>query len=145
MITYRHKIIWNRLRNRLKTEDIEGIKLTGLFITLFFVIGFFGYSILNVISEGYETEKRLKLLESQLAELELENKILKKERDASLSDTELEARYRELGYKKPGETVFIVYKNNSVITVTPTPTPQPDEGDSSRMDNWQKWLIKIFK
>lgn len=143
MIVYRHKIIWNRLKNRLKTEDVESIKLIGLFVALFFIIVFFGYRILNTVSKGYETEQRLKLLESQLMELEWENKVLKQERDASLSEKELESQYRALGYKKPGETVFLVYKDSPATTATPT--PQIDQETSSKMENWKKWIIKMFK
>ena len=142
MVTYRHKILWNRLRNKVRDEDIEGIKLAGLFIALLFIIGFFGYRILNTISSGLEAEQRIQNIESQLSKLESDNKVLKLEKEAALSDSELEAQYRSLGYKKSGETVYLIHRD-SLPTNTPTPSLAPEES-KYKLQNWEKWFLKIF-
>lgn len=142
MVTYRHKILWNRLRNKVRDEDIEGIKLAGLFIALLFIIGFFGYRILNTISSGHEAEQRIQNMKSQLSKLESDNKVLKLEKETALSDSELEAQYRSLGYKKIGETVYLIDRD-SLLTNTPTPSLAPEE-PKYKLKNWEKWFLKIF-
>lgn len=144
MVTYRHKILLRNLRDRLKEDDVENIKLILLFLGIFAIAFFFSFRILNTVNQGLEAQKRTDTVASQVEELEKENKILKSQKDAALSDSELEAQYRALGYKKPNETIYIVAKRGPTPQVDATVQPTPEQ-KAPEMENWQKWLIKLFK
>jgi len=144
MVTYRHKILLKNLRDRLKADDVENIKLILLFLGIFAIAFFFSLRILNTVNQGLEAQKRTDTVASQVEELEKENKILRSQKDAALSDSELEAQFRALGYKKPNETVYIVAKKGPTPQVE-VPTEPVADAKAPEMENWQKWLIKLFK
>lgn len=141
MVTYRHKILLDKIKLRIKPEDIQNAKMILLFVTMFSIISFFGYRIIQTVNQGFEASNRIENIQSQVQKLEKENVTLKEERDTALSESEIEAQYRALGYKKPGEEVYIVSRQ------TPTPTEAPSDVQTSKQDNlsnWQKWLLLIF-
>ncbi len=142
MIIYRHNLILKRIRSKLGQSEIETFKLLGLFIVLFLVISFFGTRILNTLEQGYQYENRLRLLYQQVHKLENENKILRKEAEVVSNDAEVEVLYRSLGYKKPGEQIYLIEKP----TPTVTSTPASDQSDPENVDrqNWQTWLMLLF-
>ncbi|GIW57377.1 MAG: hypothetical protein KatS3mg083_322 [Candidatus Dojkabacteria bacterium] len=70
------------------------------------------------------------------------NKILKKEAEAVSNDSEVEVLYRSLGYKKPGEEIYLIEKPNP--TLTPTPTSEQNNEQNLDRSNWQTWLMLLF-
>jgi cell division protein FtsB len=144
MVTYRHKILFRNLRQKIKSEDIESLKLIGLFLAMLLVAGFFSFRILNTVSDGIETKERTENIQSQVGDLEKENKMLKSEREAALSESEVEAQYRALGYKKPGETIYIVSDQKNA-PVSPTAAVMADSNAEQGASNWEKWLVVLFR
>jgi len=146
MVTYRHKILLRNLRDRLRKDDIENIKLILLFLAVFGIASFFIVRILETVNKGLEAQQRTEIVARQVEELENENKFLKSQKEAALSDSELEAQYRALGYKKQNETVYIVAKNATTPTLEVTPVAGLNgEQEKNELHNWQKWFLKLFK
>jgi cell division protein FtsB len=142
MIVYRHNLLWKRLRAKIGTNEIEPLKLLGWFLVFFFIISFFGMRLLNSLEEGYQAENRLQLLYQQVNELENENRILRKENEAIASESETESLYRSLGYKKPGEAIYLIEKPNP--TVLPTPASGQYDKENTARSNWQTWFMLLF-
>lgn len=143
MVTYRHKILLDKIKLRIRPEDIKSAKIVLLFMAMFSVISFFGYRIIQTVNQGFESQKRVENIASQVEKLEKENVMLKSERDTAMSESEIEAQYRALGYKKPGEEVYIVSRTNAGNTEN-TSTETNTESTSTEIPNWQKWIMLIF-
>lgn len=142
MVTYRHKILLDKIRSRIRPEDVQNAKMVLLFVAMFSVISFFAIRIVETINKGFDAQSRVENIANHVQKLEKENTLLKAERDAAISESEIEAQYRALGFKKPGEEVYIVSK-----AATPTATEEPQkltEAESSATPNWQVWLMLIF-
>lgn len=143
MIAYRHKILLDKLRSRISSEDIQNAKTILFFAVMLGIMSFFGYWILGTINNGMKSQARVENMVAEVEKLEKENKLLKSERDSSISETEIEAQYRVLGYKKPGEQVYIINR-------APASSSQSDElannneADQNKIPNWQIWLGLIF-
>jgi cell division protein FtsB len=143
MVTYRHKILLEKIRNKIRPEDIQSAKLVLLFVAMFGVISFFAFRIIETVNKGMESQSRVENIALQVEKLDKENRILKSERDSSISESEIEAQYRALGYKKPGEEIYIINREP-----TPTLTQTIDESVNNTAkkgpENWEKWVILIF-
>lgn len=76
--------------------------------------------------------------QKQLEDLKHENEALKKELDFKKSDQFAEEEIRnKLGQAKPGETIVVLPKSDTQLTVNSQQlTPIP---------NWQKWWNLFFK
>lgn len=141
MVTYRHTILLNKIRNRIKPEDVQNAKMVLLFLSMFLVISFFAYRIVETVNGGLESQSKVENIAKQVERLEKENKFLKSERDAAISESEIEAQYRALGYKKPGEEVYIISKN---LTPTPTSKVEIEAETTQKTPNWELWISLIF-
>lgn len=141
MVTSRHKIILSRLRGHIGPEELQHAKLIGVFFLMFGIISFFTAQIISSLNEGIDTSNRVETIEKQVARLEKENTQLESELNVALSETEIEAQYRALGYRKPDESVYIVNKNP---IITPTPEIIEQTNESPYVPNWQKWVLLIF-
>lgn len=131
---------------KLKKSDVENIKLVLFFITILGITLFFIVRILDTVNKGLEAQKRTEIIARQVEELENQNKFLKTQKEKALSDSEIEAQYRALGYKKEDEKVYIVIKNGITPTMEATSDPSNhDIQEGNKLYNWERWLIKLFK
>ncbi len=142
MVTYRHKILLEKIKSKVSPEDIQNAKMVMLFLGMFIVISFFAIRIVDTVNSGLASQARVENVAGQVEKLERENRLLKNDRDAAISESEVEAQYRALGYKKPGEEVYII---NRISTPAPIQEPQiTQETEEIRQVNWELWIKAIF-
>ena len=147
MIVYRHKIWFKNIRKTFADGDFENIKMVALFLATLGVMTFFSFRIVETLNQGIEAQSRTEKIETQVAQLEKENQFLKSQKDIAMSDAEIEAQYRALGNKKPGESVYIVSKVAPSLSASQDFLAEESSSETSKSEepNWQKWFIVIFK
>lgn len=144
MIVNRHRLFLEKMGLNFQDFSLENVKVIGVFFTTFIITAFFGYQMISAINKGIETRSRTEVVSRQVKSLEEQNAKLILERDRAKSDTEVESQLRALGYKRPGDKVFIVTDE-----ATPTPEISPDnEIESSKVADeppWVQWSNILFK
>ena len=102
------------------------------------VIGFFLLLIIKLRPSLETVSQEVNNLDQKIAEAEQNLSELQKLGDyfKSVAYLEREARLK-LNYKKPGESVVFVYKNQHIQS--PTETNNATKS-STILPNWQKWL-----
>jgi len=102
------------------------------------VIGFFLLLTIKLKPSLETVSQEVNNLDQKIAEAERDLSELQKLGDFFKSVTYLEQQARlKLNYKKPGESVVFIYKNQHVQDpMKPDDTTKP----STILPNWQKWL-----
>lgn len=146
MVVYRHKLWLKNIRSSFADRDFENLKMVALFIATLGIMSFFSIRIVDTLNQGVQAEQRTALVEKQVSQLEKENEILKAQKEIAVSDSEIEAQYRALGHKKPGESIYIVSKEDLAgIKEVNAEAVKSTDSQKSQDPNWQKWLLLIFK
>jgi hypothetical protein len=141
MIVPRHKILLKRLNGFLSETDFANIRMAAVCIIMFLIFGFFAYQIYQTVDQGLQAENRVQTIAKQVALLEKENKLLQARRDIAMSESEIEAQFRALGYQKPGEEVYIVNRQDFIEENT----SNNEDGNLERDNiNYILWLNLIF-
>jgi cell division protein FtsB len=106
------------------------------------VIGFFSILIVKLRQPLTAVTKELENINQKISEIEKSRLELKRLEDYIKSPSYLERQARlKLNYKKPGESVVFVYKNQ--YNQNPASAGQgtnPAAKPSIVLPNWQKWL-----
>lgn len=101
------------------------------------VLGYFLFSLSDLVMSKHRLDERLTSLQSEVSSLEARSKDLEREVAWLQTDEALEALAREqLGWVKPGET--------GVVVMSPTPEAISSSVPStkvrvSREPNWERW------
>ena len=107
----------------MKRKRINKGKTLNLLLNFFLLIltGLFVFSNIKIAFKRKEIEKEIEELEKEISRLNEENAILKQGIEKNKSEEYWEEKLREQGYKKPGEVLVIIKKEE---TKESAPLPQ---------------------
>ena len=130
----------------MSRSDAERKPSPLLFICLFVLLGYFGVSVIQTMTEGHSHQDRLSEMENQIAQLQERKKSLEAELEKVQSDQFVETEARnKLHLARENETVVIFPQKSAVLAATKDSHYRPDSvvgRDFGYLDHWKELFFK---
>jgi len=120
------------MKKRRKEKSEARIFSGILILSILIIVGFLIFSNWKTAQRRKELLAKIEVLRKEVEVLEEKNRQLKKGIDETGKESFWEAKVREQGYQKPGETAVVIKKEE-----------KSEEGKAAPKSRWEKFLAEI--